>query len=254
MISYEVVVTAFNRYTELELTLIGILNQTLKAKKIHLVIDGSNEKIVELGKKYGCQVYSLPHAGFPAIGRNFGRNQCRSEVIAFCDDDDVWAEDKMECQLGFLIKNPKIDMVYTRASYWNGENTFGQVSNFHGKIKLSNLLVKNPCVFSSLVFRNNSKMKYFDERKKIKAWEDYFMLIESTISGMKIEVLEKTAVFYRINSSNKISKKHDPIRDLNQLFIISGRLITSKKPFYIFIAIISSSLRFLRSIIYSKSI
>lgn len=251
MMSYDVVVTAFGRYNELEQTLQSICNQTIAPNNILLIIDGYDSLIGQIGKKFDCRIYSLPHSGFPSIGRNFGRRLCTSNFIAFCDDDDVWEIDKMEKQINFFMYNDYVDILYTKAIYWDGYKEYGNVSNFSGNLGLFFLLIKNPCVFSSLVVRNNDLVMGFNESIKFKAWEDYYMVLESVILGARIHILNFQGVKYKVNTFNKISKKHDPNRDLVQFSIISKLLIMSNKKKYLFVFLPSVGLRFLRSCIFS---
>ncbi len=244
---YEVVVTAFARYTELEDTLKSINSQSIKPLNIHLIIDGTDSRIENIGKSFGCKVYSLPFTGYPSVGRNYGRTKCNSEFIAFCDDDDVWKEDKMEKQINFLVNNKKINLLYTKARYWDGSKEHGFVSRFSGNIKLAYILFKNPCVFSTLVIRNNQVVKYFNTDKCFKAWEDYYMILESVIGGAHAYILNYDGLKYKINTYNKISKKHDTKRDLKQLKKISNLIISYKKGVYLFIFLPAALVRLIRS-------
>jgi teichuronic acid biosynthesis glycosyltransferase TuaG len=243
---YEVVITAFNRYTELEETLKGIVNQTLRPLAIHLVIDGSDDTIKNIGEKYSCKVYHLNHSGRPAIGRNFGWSKCSADFIAFCDDDDVWLPDKMQSQIRYLIENKDVDILCTRALLWDGKRVIGLVNRFSGRVSILNLVYRNSCVFSSLVIRNNRKIKKFPVANFYKAWEDYYFLIENCILDFKMYVLGEEKIYYRINTHNKISKKFDSKRDLYQFREIFKLLIKNKK-ISIFIFIPIFAFRIIRS-------
>jgi glycosyltransferase involved in cell wall biosynthesis len=249
MKTYEVVITAFNRVAELEEAIVSILNQSVRPKEIHVVIDGVNPSIQLLCNKYDCKVYTLDHVGYPSVGRNFGISQCEADYIAFCDDDDVWLKDKMKLQLEFFAQHSDVDVLCSQAVYWDGENIFGVISRVTGHLKFFSLMLRNPCAFSSLVIKNPRK-PIFDERQKLKAWEDYFMLVDHAIMGFRIYILPHVGVRYRINSSGKISIKHCFSRDKTQLRIIGSKLLNSIKWPYLIVFIPVMSLRLLRSYIH----
>ena len=249
MNTYEVVITAFNRLEALEETIVSIKNQSTKPTCIHLVLDGQNLDIERLGLKYGCRVHTLEHCGYPSVGRNYGLAQCTSNFVAFCDDDDIWVERKMESQLLYFERNSDIDMICTQAEYWDGKSSLRLVSPICGRINILDLMIRNPCTFSSLVIRRSASC-VFDERVELKAWEDYYMFIESIIQGVKLEILPFVGVKYRINSAGKISTRHSVNRDILQLKIIGSRILKSSIWPYLFVFFPVFTLRLIRSFVY----
>lgn len=249
MDTYEVVMTAYNRLELLEETISSIKNQSVKPQCIHIVLDGPNSDIERIGLEYGCKVHTLEHCGYPSVGRNYGQSQCTSKFVAFCDDDDIWVESKMERQLSVFANKSEIDMICTQAVFWDGCNTYGLVSSVSGSINFLDLLIRNPCTFSSLVVRKNRNY-VFDERPEFKAWEDYYLFIESLIKGIKLEILPFVGVKYRINSDGKISTKHSVTRDLKQLFFIGTRILKSSRWPYLIVLVPVMLIRLLRSYFY----
>jgi glycosyltransferase involved in cell wall biosynthesis len=51
------------------------------------------------------------HAAGLAGGRNAGRERAKGELIAACDDDDLWHPEKLRLQVAWLAEHPEIDVV-----------------------------------------------------------------------------------------------------------------------------------------------
>ena len=44
--------------------------------------------------------------GIIAINRNIGLRNAKYNIIAFCDDDDIWHKDKLRKQIEYINQNP----------------------------------------------------------------------------------------------------------------------------------------------------
>ena len=103
-----VIVTTFNRADLLCETLDSILNQTYTNFELILVDDGSTDKTEEVVKKYTdhrLHYFKTVNWGGPARPRNIGIKKAKGDYIAFCDDDDIWKNNKLEMQLDIIINN-----------------------------------------------------------------------------------------------------------------------------------------------------
>ncbi len=96
-----VVVPTRNRPALLARTLRSIMAQRAVDLEIVVVDDGSTEDMRTVAAGIDPRIVVLRHstpAGVSAA-RNSGIAQARGEWIAFCDDDDLWAPDKLNAQL-----------------------------------------------------------------------------------------------------------------------------------------------------------
>jgi glycosyltransferase involved in cell wall biosynthesis len=126
-------------------------------------------------------VFSIPHSGLPAVARNHGLRRASGEYIAFLDSDDVWLEDKLSIQVGYMDEHPEAGLIFTNTyvfrhdpgeqgqSMAHGENVIGGTYSFerlYGQPIIPNLTVM---LRSSVV----ADTGLLDEDPLIKANEDY---------------------------------------------------------------------------------
>jgi glycosyltransferase involved in cell wall biosynthesis len=93
-----VVVPTHNRASLLARTLRSIQGQTLSDVEIIVVDDGSTEPVA-VSPDARLRVVRHDRPLGVSAARNRGIAEARGEWVAFCDDDDVWAPDKLEQQL-----------------------------------------------------------------------------------------------------------------------------------------------------------
>ena len=97
-----VVVPTHNRVRLLAATLRSVLSQRDVALEAIVVDDGSCEDVAGLiGTLRDPRVRAVRHDSplGVSIARNRGALEARAAWLAFCDDDDLWAPDKLACQL-----------------------------------------------------------------------------------------------------------------------------------------------------------
>ena len=97
----------------------SVLAQTYTNWELLITDDCSTDKSVEIIKKY-CLLDNridvlVPneHHGI-ATTRNLSIERSKGRFIAFLDSDDIWKSNKLETQIGFMLKN---DVAFTYSSY-----------------------------------------------------------------------------------------------------------------------------------------
>ena len=104
-----VIVPTHHRPDLLRRTVRSILAQTLTDLELIIVFDGADEaaerNVAELGDQ---RVRTLVNAVPQGVGsaRNRGLATALGRWVAFCDDDDLWAPDKLERQVRALDEHP----------------------------------------------------------------------------------------------------------------------------------------------------
>jgi glycosyltransferase involved in cell wall biosynthesis len=120
-----VVIPSHNRPELLVEALQSVMQQTADAWEAIVVDDGSTPPVYlgalaeDLGEKLRILRHADPKGGPDA--KNTGAQAARGDVIAFLDDDDLYAPEYLERALHVLDHYPHVDVVFMGVS-WFGDN------------------------------------------------------------------------------------------------------------------------------------
>jgi len=112
VVSVGVVIAVRDGVRYLGETLDSVLAQDPVPDEVVVVDDGSTDDLASVLGHYGTPVRCVRQEpmGFPSA-LNRGVAECRGEVLAFCDADDLWAPGKQAAQLAALHANPDCEGV-----------------------------------------------------------------------------------------------------------------------------------------------
>lgn len=114
-----VIIPFYNRVKMVEECVASVVSQTYKNLEILIIDDGSTEdmeilnSLMEADKR--IRLIHEEHAG-SSVARNTGIKEAKGTYIAFLDSDDLFASDKIEKQLKFMIEK---EYVFSHTSYQN---------------------------------------------------------------------------------------------------------------------------------------
>ncbi len=103
----------------------SILSQLGSGDELVVSDDGSADATIEILAEFAerdgrVKVLNGPRQGFVKNFEN-ALSHCKGDIIFLSDQDDVWANDKVETVLDFFNKNPQIECVRHDASVVDGE-------------------------------------------------------------------------------------------------------------------------------------
>ena len=106
-------------------TIQSVINQTYNKFEMIIVDDLSNDKTVDIVKKYQkkddrIKLFILDKKSGASGARNFAIKKATGKYVAFLDGDDLWKKDKLEKQVKFMEDN-KIYFSYTDYCYIDSE-------------------------------------------------------------------------------------------------------------------------------------
>lgn len=117
-----VVIPCYNSEKTLEECINSVLLQTVPVTEILIIDDGSKDNSVEIVHKIisenadiRIRLFQQENSG-PSKARNLGIKNAIGSWIAFLDSDDIWFPTKIEIQINFVKKYPKISLVSTANS------------------------------------------------------------------------------------------------------------------------------------------
>jgi hypothetical protein len=125
-----VVIPTYNRADLLPETLEAVLAQTLKPAEIIVVDDGSTDGTTDLLDHYAPVVRAIriENSG-DMVARNTGLRAATSDLVAFCDSDDIWRPDFLATMAGLFEAEPDIraafsDFFIIRDGVWQSQRKF----------------------------------------------------------------------------------------------------------------------------------
>ena len=161
-----IVLPYYNGKRFIKETIDSIVAQTYAEFELLLVDDGSPDKnqsdyVKNLIDSYGDErlKYYYKENGGLSDARNYGTDKAKGEFLAFIDQDDLWAPDKLRKQVCVFTKNNDVNFICS-----DGE-VFGETNrslDYQKKIKLNNgfvhqsytwMIKNNFVIASSAIFR-----------------------------------------------------------------------------------------------------
>ncbi|QSO53702.1 glycosyltransferase family 2 protein [Alicyclobacillus curvatus] len=110
-----IVIPVYNRMHLLDQSIQSVLSQSYDNWVAYICDDGSTDDVLAMVTSYDDTrlVYRrFPHAGIGAT-RNRGLQMVETPYVVMLDSDDIWHVDFLRDGVGFLDRNPQVDMVQT---------------------------------------------------------------------------------------------------------------------------------------------
>ena len=109
-----VIIPSYNRASVLPRAIASVQAQSLPAREILIVDDGSDDQTKALVHHQfpGCRYFFQTNQGV-SQARNLGIRKARYEWLAFLDSDDEWLPGKLEAQVAALSESPGQRLCHT---------------------------------------------------------------------------------------------------------------------------------------------
>lgn len=145
-----IITPAYNAEAYIAETIESICNQSYTDWELIIVDDCSKDNTLSVVEEYAkrdkrIQLIKTPQNGGVAKARNIGLEHAKGDYISFLDSDDLWAPDKLEKQLKFMMAHNYV-LTYTDYQKFNtvtGQR--GKVIKCPKKMKASDIL-KNTAI------------------------------------------------------------------------------------------------------------
>jgi teichuronic acid biosynthesis glycosyltransferase TuaG len=203
-----VILTTYNRPGTLLRSIDSILSQNFHNFELIIIDDGSEKETRDIILKindYRIKYYRFKNFGRPAKPRNEGIKRARGKYVAFCDDDDIWMQNKIQYQIN-LIKEKKVHGIFTNAINIDYPHEYGELSNNKsGHISLRKLLSKNHFILStSFIDKTIFESIKFNEDEVFKGSEDFILWVNCLSMNKKFYYSSKPTVKYQIQNQSSI--------------------------------------------------
>lgn len=206
----------------------SILDQTLQAAEIIIVSDHKHD--IPADKEAADLLSSVLNAHFPdemrsgkiriiqgkaegpGTARNLGvqDSASMSSLIAFLDDDDIWADpNKLEKQAAYLAAHSDIDVVGTETTFFIDENgkRFKTITQPTDPIAVRRqMLSRNPLITSSVLMKK-SAFKEFGGFKRMYLAEEYELWLRINRKRNRLSNVADTFIEYTVRPGSASQSK-----------------------------------------------
>jgi glycosyltransferase involved in cell wall biosynthesis len=192
------ILTAYNGEAFLAESIASAVDQSYRPIEIIVVDDGSTDDTAEIARSFDVVRYIYQTNQGVAAAMNRGVNAAEGEFLAFLDMDDLWAPNKLELQVGYLLEHPEID--YVLAETRNFLEAGVQLPSPMTKdLLLTDAAILNPgtLVARKAVFH---AVGMFDSSYARAADLDWF--IRAKEAGLRTAVLPEVLLHRRIHGCN----------------------------------------------------
>ena len=210
-----VIINCYNGEKYLKEAIDSVIAQTYKNWEIifwdNQSTDNSSKIVSSYSDKRIKYFYARNHT-FLGEARNYAVKKATGEWISFLDCDDIWYEDKLECQLKKITAN--VGMLYSRARLFvdGSSNHSFMAKSIKNKIypkfkKLpsgnifDDLLYDCFIPFPSVLIRKDLFFKVGGINNFLKVAEDYDIFLKLTRIS-KVIALDRVLCVYRIHKNN----------------------------------------------------
>lgn len=181
----------------------SLLNQTYSNIKIFIRDDGSKDKTKEIIKEFQKKSKNI----FLVEGENIGFINSFFELLkisdsadyyAYCDQDDVWMEDKIERAVNFLEKadSNKPVLYFSNSDYYDGEMNFLATAEKNKIYNFRNSLVECVTQGMTMVINNKTREIIVENRPQTCLYHDWWTYMICSGFG-EIIYDDKSLVKYR---------------------------------------------------------
>ena len=207
-INIDIIIPNYNKSQYLEECINSVVSQTFKNWKLYIVDDFSTDNSLQVIEKYNTlnniNIIKLKKNKGPAFCRNLGVRISSSPYISFLDSDDLWAKNKLEKQIIFMIKN-KFSFTFSDYYWFKNIN-----SKDYKSTQISNSLsfrefLNNSSINSSTMILKRDIIK--NTRFKNVNHEDYLFKCDILRSGVVAYKINDKLAYYRIIKTSRSSNK-----------------------------------------------
>jgi len=181
------------------------------------VIDGNIKDLEYIKKwqkknmnnlKFELKIIFLNQNNGAGFARNIGYQNSKGDFITFLDDDDIWADTKIEEQLNWHIKNPK--KILSTHYYSNGNDYVNKRMRKIKEITFKDLLIGGVRVATPTIMIRKSIWDHHPE--KMRYCEDWLM-VSMIASNQNIYIIPKLLAY---RSKEALPRNKDKLSLSNQ--------------------------------------
>ena len=215
-----VIIPVYNGEKYISETLESVIAQTEKNWEIIAINDGSTDTSQTILENYlkkipgRLQVISVENGGV-SRARNIGVSAARGIYIAFLDQDDLWAPEKLQCQINMFFTNKSLGIAFTNESIIDQQGSIirEKALKFDKKNRgniFDHLIFDNFIPISSVILEKKLFMAIGGFDPQFSLAEDYDFLLKVT-QKVPVDFIDEPLLLYREHGESSTFQKIDRI-------------------------------------------
>jgi len=235
-----IVLTTFNAIKYIDKQLNSIINQTYTNIELIILDDCSSDDTLVILDKYEKSypfIKVIQNQTRLGVIKNFekGISLTNGDLIALCDQDDIWIKEKIEVQVNEILKYQTPALVHTDLEVIDSFDTTTHQSFFKFKgyefsdNKSLDILISRSGIMGNTILFNRALKDIILPFPDNIPMHDYYIGVINEIYGKRI-TLYKALVKYRIHESN-IGNRQKGIKDKLRGFIYNDLPYSDRKIF-----------------------
>lgn len=202
--SVSVIIPVFNGARYLEAALASVLAQSYLPAEIILVDDGSDDGSGALIERIAASAPAPIHCLHqqqrgPGAARNRGVAASTGEIIAFLDQDDLWAPSKLEQQVHLFQADPTLGIVLTHQTYFLDAG-FARPAWVRPEVLEKATLAPTP---SALAVRRDAFAQIGGFNEEMLLWSDTDWFFRAQDAGVPLAYAPEVLIQHRIHTQNQ---------------------------------------------------
>ena len=185
----------------------SVINQTIKPDEFVIVVDGPvssyTDCIIKLYEnEENFKMIRLPENVGHGNARRIGLINCKNEIVALMDADDICLPDRFEKQIKCFTEDYSLSVVGGNIAEFidSTENVIGYRKVPQKDIEIKKYLKKR-CPFNQMtVMFNKNDVEMAGGYQDWYLNEDYYLWIRMYLNGAKFRNLKDTLVFVRVGN------------------------------------------------------
>ncbi len=226
-----VVVPYFNGSRFLDEAMASVLAQTLPAAEVIVVDDGSRSEEASAIAKYRGRAAILRQSNQgTAAARNTGVAASTSEWIAFLDQDDVWALNRLEVLANYLQQHPECGVVHNAIQIHN-TTTIHRKKLLQAEDFLLHADAPSPVMPSAALIRRDFYERAGRMDPAVRLVEDYDFFLRAALLG-PIHYVDAPLTVRRHHEGNASRAIGVSCLNKNQVVVRNRRHYASPREFH----------------------
>src|SRR3989344_7508071 len=215
-----IIIPSYNEQDVIGACLNSISAQSYKNTEIILVDDGSQDKTIEIAKKYKAKIVKQGHKG-PGPARNLGASIAKGKILVFVDSDMTFERDFVKDLVLPIVKGKSIGTFSKNEMNANKDNIWSVCWNINRNWPKDCLIPPNypdqAPVFRAILKKEFDKVGGFDATGEYT--DDWSLSRKLRV----MSTLAPGAIYYHFNPSN-LREVYKQARWIGKNEFISGNL------------------------------